>query len=539
MILNRNRFHRRTASAIAKITQSVSKLRRHNRQKSSDIPQKTFTSLGPQESQASGSIGPVESSRNYTRIYPGGPLEGPNRRYDYGNQYRQSTSRFVDLELERQRSLMKAVPDLLAVDSSLMASEGTVQDVGWFISSMKLSSSELKRRVESLEYDNTSYRQSKDGHNDHAKLRSLHQKNSISKIIHDLESALALRNFELAVDHIHRLESILAEVSKGAVTTDVRSHDRKLATRLELEVASLKTRVIEEVRATLPSTNSPISLLKLLAVLAGPVDCVEALISIYEKRIEMSKDQLRVSSSSTTGQPGETAAALRASVDLGLIIATSISEAFACLNELYGGKSPQIQTSKKVEEAAVGLLNAWALDFVKKEAGIYCSTVYLPQTSSSGLSVTMTCAAAFIAPTVIAGRKLELPLESIVKSTTWRGCEHAFLRKIRQINEALRKAGRQDVSALVSHLSANPLDDKAGTASRDFQTRKKPSDLDRKAFFPSAAKLKNEVGTLYRAILPLNSLPTMTSFRKGVSSMLAVSNTVNARVNDKDCIILH
>jgi hypothetical protein len=427
--------------------------------------------------------------------------------------------------MERQRGLIKATPDLLAASASLLASEGTVQDVAWFISSIKLSAlSEQSQRFESPESGKEFHRKRED-HVNELWMNSNHQR-MWTTMIHDLESALATLNFELAVDHFHNLQSLLDEITK-VIPTGVRSKEGKLAISLELELAAWKSRVVEEVHASLQMQRlgqAPIPLLKLLAVLlASPVDCVEALIKIYEKRINVDKDLFAGQGlkmlSTTTSRPGESShgGAVQASMDFGLAIAAALSEAFYCLKSVYGAANlQQMKATKKSEEVASSLLGAWALDLARKEAGSFHSMIYHFSTSSSGLNITLNCAEAFVAPIKMAGRKLELPLESVVNSATWSACEHAFQRKIRQINENLKRLGSHDATALVSRLG------QAGSINTPRMPNE-PNEMEWQTYFPSAARLKNEVGSLYKAIQPLKCLASIKSYRNGVSSLFAVS----------------
>lgn len=512
-----SRFHRRTASAIAKITQSVSKLRLHNRQKSSSqLPQKTILKKGKvSESDGRGVIDPSLRTVSYVGS---SAAAGAAKRYNQGSQYRQSTSRYLDLEMERQRGLIKATPDLLAASASLMASEGTVQDVAWFISSIKLSALSEKR----FEFpeDDKEYHRKREDHVNELWTNGKHQR-MWTAMVHDLESALATLNFELAADRFHNLQSLLDEITKG-IPKGVRSKEGKLAISLELEVTAWKSRLIEEVHLQMQRLGqAAIPLLKLLDILAGPVDCVEALIKIYQKRINVDKDLFAGQGlkllSTTASRPlmESTHAAVLTSMDLGLVIAAALSEAFACLKAVYALRElQQTKATKKSEEVANSLLGAWALDLIKQEASrSFHSMIYHLSSSSSGLSIILNCAEAFVAPIKMAGRTLELPLESVVNSAAWSACEHAFQRKIRQINDNMKKLGSQDAAELPSRLG------QAGS----LNTQRVPNGMEWQTYFPSASRLINEVGSLFKAILPFKCLASIKSFRNGVSSLVTVS----------------
>lgn len=532
IILIYNRL-RRTTSALARFTRSVSKLGTRRHRGGSELP----AAILDEEHE-------LETDEPGVHLHNKLKYETPIRRAEtVPTRSGYHTDRHVvGGNAVEVAEFLKAVPDLLGVDASLST-------VGAALKSAKNLARTLRASAADTDATSTTSTTTTGSALRTATARPMATMNagitapsvsaaqSMESLAHEAESfkvfeanrqwertrdafdaALAEYRFEDAFTHWQELYTIAHSTgTMNSNSTGTEESERAWILEIKCsECAALLVSPLQRQAAALISTlggdiADGVELQKVVALLCQLAGLPAALATILDAFTSRVRDNLELL---PLGYQRAAAAAEEATLDLAAAlgqalvmgIATTAASMKSISNAING------QSNRDSSNIMHGALSNWVVAEVAFGCEVLRKFVVLPRAAPAGLATTTRCVAAFTAQCDELDAIVGFPAGQLAQESVWSAVEPVLQRRARQVSEGLRKAGAIEAKGASNTISKLPSIGNANVSWEDLVS-----------VFPSAKRLATEVSGMAVAVAPIAGPAAVASIRNIVTTAFMVS----------------
>jgi hypothetical protein len=524
---------RRTTSALARFTRSVSKLGTRRRRGESELP----AAILDEEHE-------IDTNEAAVHLHNKLSYETPIKRAETMPS-RGAAGYYADRHVVGGSTIevaafLKAVPDLLGVDASLSNVGAALRTAEKLARTLRASAADIDTTTTSTTTSTATARplammnagitapfvsaaQTTASSAHEADSFKGFEANRQWERTHDaFEAALAEYRFEDAFTHWQELHTLAHSSTTSTIDSiNTKTAESERAWILEIKcsecAALLLSRLQHRAAAVLSTTAGGgiadgLELQKVFVLLCQLAGLPAALATILDASKTRVRDQLELLPLGYQRAAAAEEATLDLAAALGQALAMAIATITASVKSLSDAINGQSNMNMDSSIIVYGALSDWVVAEVTFGCEVFRKSVVLPRAAPAGLATTTRCAAAFIAHCDELDTFVSIPAGQLARESVWSAVEPVLQRRARQVSEGLRKAAAIEAKAALNTTSKLP----------SIGNNKNVSWKELVSVFPSAKRLATELSGISAAVAPIAGPAAVASIRNIVTTVFRV-----------------